>query len=95
MSDLTTDILIEIRNELRGTNARLDRTNERLDRVVAEQIRHSTAIVGLEARVGDLAESIDGLNGRIDNVLVGGMGATVREHELRIQRVEEHLGLAK
>jgi hypothetical protein len=101
MSDLTNEILLDIRNELRGTNQRLDRTNERLDRVVHEQIRHSTAIVGLEAgfhrveeRLDVVVEAIHGLNTRIDNVLIGGMGEKVREHESRIQRVEEHLHLA-
>ena len=107
MSDLTTEILRdirdgvrevrdevrEVRDGLRGTNERLDqtnerldRTNERLDRVVQEQIRQSTAIVALEG-------TVRGLNSRIDNVLVGGMGQTVREHESRLHRVEAHLGL--
>ena len=111
MSDITTEILIDIRNELRetrgeirGTNARLDRTNERLDRVVTEQIRHSTAIVTLEAgqrhmeerlteTIGGVTRAVEGLNARIDNVLVGGVGQKVREHESRLQRVEDHLGL--
>jgi hypothetical protein len=30
---------------------------------------------------------------RLDNVLIGPVGNTVREHESRIQRVEQHLGL--
>ena len=105
MTDLTTEILIEIRDEIRGTNARLDRTNERLDCVVEEQIRHSTAIVALEVgqrrmeeRLNDtingVTRAVEGLNARIDNVLIGGVGQTVREHESRIQRVEQHLGLA-
>ncbi len=118
MTELTTEILIEIRNEIRGTNARLEGTNarlegtnarlegtnERLDRVVAEQIRHATAIVTVEAgqrhmeerlaeTINGVTRAVEGLNNRIDNVLVGGVGQTVREHESRIQRVEEHLGL--
>jgi hypothetical protein len=58
-SELTTEILVQIRDEIRGmrtdlgaridrTNERLDRSNERLDRVVQEQIRQATAIVELE-----------------------------------------------
>jgi len=94
---ITVEILKAIRDELRGmreaqeqTNARLDRTNERLDRVVQEQIRHATAIVGLEGRMGDvvdrvqllgqgmqaMATELHGLNTRIDNVLTGPLGAT-------------------
>ena len=53
--DLTTQILIEIRDGIHQTNARLDRTNERLDRVVQEQIRHATAIVSLEKGQQELA----------------------------------------
>lgn len=119
MSDLTTQILIDIRDEICGTNARLesmnerlDRTNERLDRtnerfgrVVEEQIRQATAIVALkvgqrhmEERLSEtihgVTRAVEGVNARIDNVLVGGVGQTVREHESPIRRVEEHLGLA-
>ncbi len=111
MTELTTEILIEIRDEIRGTNerldgtnARLDRTNDRLDRVVAEQIRHATVVVAVEAgqrhmeehltqTINGVTHAVESLKRRIDNVLVGGVGQTVREHESRIQRVEEHLGL--
>ncbi len=111
MTELTTEILIEIRDEIRGTNARLegtndrlDRTNARLDRVVAEQIRHGTAIVAVEAgqrhmeerlaeTINGVTRAVEGIHKRIDNVLASGVGQTVREHESRIQRVEEHLGL--
>lgn len=106
MSDITTEILIDIRNELRETRGEIRGTNERLDRVVKEQIRHSTGIVGLEAgqrhmeerlheTIGGVTRAVEGLNARIDNVLVGGVGQKVREHESRIQRVEEHLGLVR
>jgi hypothetical protein len=101
MSDLNTQVLIDIRNELRemrgdirGTNERLDRTNERLDRSVQEQIRLATTLVAVEVGQREMKEEIRGLNARIDNVLIGPMGTTVKEHESRIRRVEEHLGLA-
>jgi hypothetical protein len=115
MSDLTNEILIEIRDEIRATrtdlgarleqtnsridqtNSRLDRSNERLDRVVQEQIRQATTLIAVEAGQREMKETlhhaIEGLGARIDNVLVGGMGEKVREHESRIHRVEEHLGL--
>jgi len=75
MSDLTNEILIDIRNELRETRGEIRGTNTRLDRVVQEQIRHATAIVSLENRLGN---AIDGVNARLDNVFIGGMGQTSR-----------------
>ncbi|MBX3232478.1 MAG: hypothetical protein KIT84_16005 [Labilithrix sp.] len=98
--ELTVAILREIRDEVRKTNDRIDQTNDRLDRVVEQQIRHATAIVGLEAAQRDTAEILRGLvrvvqehNARIDNVILGPMGETVREHETRLRRVEERLGI--
>ena len=99
--ELTTQILIEIRDGIRQTNERigstnerldktnerLDKTNERLDRVVQEQIRHATAIVGLERAQRDMIDAlmtmnanITGLNDRLDHVLIGPLGTTVRKH---------------
>ncbi len=92
--ELTTQILIEIRDGIRqtnerigSTNERLDKTNERLDRVVQEQIRHATAIVGLERAQRDMIgalvtmnDNLCGLNDRLDHVLIGPLGTTVRKH---------------
>ena len=103
--DLSTQILVQIRDELRGmreaqdrTNERLDRTNERLDRVIQEQIRHATAIVALEQGQHELVagqtaivSELKRLNDRIDNVLTGALGETVRAHEDRISSVENRL----
>ena len=92
----------EVRDETCGNGVRLDRTNERLDRVVQEQIRHSTAIVGLEARMGDMATAIvrlvgeiQGLNRRVDNVLTGPVGSTVRDTSARVDRLEERMAAAE
>jgi chromosome segregation ATPase len=104
MSDLTNEILIEIRDEIRATrtdlgsridqtNSRIDRTNDRLDRLVQEQIRQATAVVELQVGQREMRDEIRGLNARIDNVLTGSVGSAVKEHESRIRRVEEHLGL--
>jgi hypothetical protein len=41
-----------------------------------------------------VTREISGLNSRIDNVLTGSVGSAVKEHESRLRRVEEHLGLA-
>jgi hypothetical protein len=95
MSDeLNTKILIDIREELRANREELREeirgTNKRLDFVSEQSIRQATAMVALETRLGN---AMDGLNARLDNVFIGGMGKTVREHESRLQRVEQHLGL--
>lgn len=68
---LTVQILTEIRDEIRKTNARLDQTNARLDqtnarldqtrddvmrRLVESEVRTSTAIVGLAGTLNDVKQ---------------------------------------
>ncbi len=117
---ITVEILKSIRDELRETKVEIrglregqDRTNERLDRVIHEQIRHATAIVELEGRMVEVAQRVQllgegmnamarelhGLNDRIDNVLTGPVGSTVRATservdllEARVQRLEAREG---
>ncbi len=74
-SDITIEILKDIRDEIRGTNKRLDVNNERLDTVestlldLAEQerfvVRYTRAIserdLKLETRVSDLEGRVDKL----------------------------------
>jgi chromosome segregation ATPase len=52
--DITVQVLVEIRDEIRSTNRRLDATNERLER--------------LETTSGQLVERIDGTNQRLDRL---------------------------
>ncbi len=73
------------------TNQRLDTTNQRLDRVVQEQIREATAIVELEHGQRELVEEVKQLNARIDSVLTGALGQSVRGHESRISTTEAHV----
>ncbi|MEW5848499.1 MAG: hypothetical protein AB2A00_06775 [Myxococcota bacterium] len=103
--DLNTEILKEIRDALRGTNQRLDQTNERLDQtnqrvdqLAQHQIRMSTQLAELTgvAReslqlTGMLVKEVNRLSDRVDHVLVGPLGSTVRDHEERIRRLEEKL----
>lgn len=95
---MTVAILREIRDELKSNGVRLDR-------VVQEQIRHATAIVGLEGRMGELAdgqrELAEGqravvselvkLNARVDNVLTGPLGAGVKDTSARVDKLEERM----
>ncbi|MFN7132842.1 MAG: hypothetical protein ACK4N5_12225 [Myxococcales bacterium] len=58
-TDLTVQILREIRDEIRSTNARLDQTNARLEglekRVVGLEVRTVTEFTALAAAVNDLS----------------------------------------
>ncbi|MBA3540262.1 MAG: hypothetical protein H0T79_11600 [Deltaproteobacteria bacterium] len=75
--DLTLRVLIEIRDEIRSTNARVDQTNARLDltnqrlenvrdelgrRIVESEIRTATAI-------GDLASAVRDVHGLLSDRL--------------------------
>lgn len=89
VSDLTLDVLKDIRADLRElraeqrvTNERLEDTNKRLD-VLTEATR--VGFAGVHQR-------IDGVSQRIDSVLkiVGGHHT---ELESRVKRLEDHLGL--
>ena len=98
---LTTKILVQIRDELRNTNQRLDTTNQRLDAVVHEQVKMRTKLVELQEAqhefgqiLGMAVKELQALGNRIDNVYFGAMGKTVREHEERIVRLEKQSGLA-
>ncbi len=86
--ELTIEILKQIRDEGKRTNERLDTTNERLDRVVQEQIRHATAIVSLEKSLG---EEIRRVGDRIDNVLTGQLGQVVRVTAARVDALEARM----
>jgi hypothetical protein len=101
MADLTTQILIEIRDEIRATNARLDHTNGRLDSLAA----------GMNARLDETNTRLDRLERRqveaeirVSTALVEVVGAvhemrdayredrqlraTVENHEHRIEALE-------
>jgi hypothetical protein len=87
MADLTTEILIEIRDEIRATrtelSSRIDQTNERLEQVAKRQveteIRLSTEVVALSGVVRDLRDTL--LEDRH-------LRQTVDDHEQRIRSLE-------
>jgi hypothetical protein len=61
MADLTTQILIDIRDAVRTTNERLERTNDRLGRLeqrqVDAEIRISTELVTLTGVLRDFHDA--------------------------------------
>lgn len=92
--DLSTQILIQIRDEIRSTNARLDQTNARLDqtnarltelekRQVESEIRLATELVGVASAVRELKDLF-----KEDRKL----RATVDAHERRIASLEKRVG---
>jgi prefoldin subunit 5 len=88
----------ELGAEIRDTNQRLDATNQRLDQVVQEQIRQATLWAAMRLDQERMAEAlvsmrdaIGGLNERIDHILVGPMGQSVRDLDRRMTSVEQRL----
>ena len=103
--DITTQILIEIRDSIRITNDRVERTNERLDCVIHEEIRQTNALVELAAGQRELAagqreivqvlvlmnNELRSQNARLDNVLMGHRGATTREDKDRLNDLQHRV----
>jgi hypothetical protein len=90
-SDLTVEILREIRDEIRHTNERLDTTraevNERLERLEKRQTETEVRLAsGLTAVVGAVRELSDIL--RDDRKL----RTVVSDHESRITALERRTG---
>jgi hypothetical protein len=85
VTDITVEILKEIRDGVRETNERVTETNRRITET-NERLDRGFAVVGAR---------IDALGDRIDNVLLG----EHREEHLRLRervsRLEEHLGLTR
>ena len=102
MSDLTTQILIEIREAIRETNAslsgridrtnaslsgRIDQTNERLDRLEKRQV---TTEVRLATELTEIGSVIRQLNASL--IEDRRFSARIADHEARISRLEQQRG---
>ena len=105
-SDVTVEILRDIRDGVKQTNARLDQTNARLDRMgeelnarldqMGEELntrldRTNTRLDGLRQDVGEGFRMVDQ---RIDNILLGEHGKEHDELRRRVSHIEEHLGFS-
>ena len=90
VSDLTVEILRDIRDEARKTNARLDGLNERVDGL---NERVDSLQVGFVALRTEMHEGFEHLGGRIDNLLLGEHRSEHEELRGRVERIEQHLGL--
>ncbi len=65
---LTIEILRDIRDEIRGTNARIDATNARLDGTNARLDATNDHLDALGGRVDVLGGKVDVTNGRIERL---------------------------
>ncbi len=91
-TDITVQILTDIRDEIRQTNVRLGQTNERLDqtreelgrKIVESEMRTATAITTL---AGTLGEVKDLLAARLD--LTDRLGKCEQE----IGQIKHHIGM--
>ncbi len=98
-TDLTIEILQGLRTDIQGLGKtlgdRIDQTNERLDRLAEGQIRMGTQINerldGINGRLESVESEVRSLNNRLDNVLIGPLGNSVRDHEDRIRHIERRL----
>lgn len=81
VSDLTIEVLRDIRSELRVMNGRIDDLNTRVE----------TGLAAVEQR---LEAGFGAVNQRLDSVLkiVGGHHT---ELDARVRRIEDHLGLPR
>jgi DNA anti-recombination protein RmuC len=75
------DEVQELKGEVRETNKRLDDTNKRLD----DTNRRMTA------GFAQLGKQIEQLSSRIDHVLIGPLGGSVRDLTRRMEVVEQRL----
>lgn len=100
------EALHDIRDEMRATRidlaTRIDATNERLDRVERRQVetdvRLGTAIAELQGATRQNTEAIRALisvtqdhNARIDNILIGPLGNTVRDVEREVGELKQRV----
>jgi hypothetical protein len=96
-ADHTLRVLTEIRDEVRGTNERVDQTNERVhqtnERLVHLEEALSRRIVESEMRtataITELAHSVQGLTGFLRDAL--GLEPRVAQCERDIQELKERV----
>jgi hypothetical protein len=81
------EILRGMWREMKGLNGRIDKTNERLDKLCTE----------IKSEIGALREKTEAgfakLDDRFDNFLRGEHGREHAELRERVERIEQHLGL--
>lgn len=98
MSDLTTQILIEIREAIRDTNAslsgRIDQTNERLDQSIERLGQLERRQVATEVRLATELAEVSSVIRQLNDSLIEDrrFSARIADHEARIARLEQQQG---
>jgi len=100
MSDLTTQVLIEIRDEARRTNAQVAQLNAEVAQIKAEAVQTNTRLDRLERRQTEseirISTEIVAVAGAIDRLTdalldpkrFGGVTARLDDHERRLETLE-------
>ncbi len=91
MADLTTQILVEIRDEMRSMNGRLDQTNGRLDQTIHRLERLERRQVEAEVRISTEIVAVHGAIRELTDVMRTGnaIGGRVDDHERRLTLLEQ------
>ena len=92
VSDLTLEVLKNIRTELKGLR---EDTRKEMG-ALREELRDEIGALREETRAGfaEVNTRLDGLNHRIDGVLKI-VGTHYADHETRLRRIEQHLKLRR
>jgi chromosome segregation ATPase len=91
MSDLNTQILIEIRDEIRGTNSRVDALNGRVDGVTTRLDSIDGRLESVEGHLESMEGHLESIDSRLDaheKVLVRLHGASVQQSEALVKLVD-------
>jgi chromosome segregation ATPase len=91
MSDLNTQILIEIRDEIRGTNGRVDALNGRVDGLATRLDTVNDRLESVDQRLESVDHRLESMEGRLDaheKVLVRLHGASLQQSEALVKLVD-------
>lgn len=105
--NLSVVILKQIREEIVGTNRRVDalraeskqqvdtlraEVTQRLDHLTEGQVRLATDVAGLRGEVHDLRGEVTRQGDRLENAISTG-GSVIRDLRDRVERLERHTGI--
>ncbi len=100
-SDVTLEVLKNIRDDIRDLRGELRTTNDRLDalidRVDTLTVRVDTGFAAVNQRVDLLTERVETGFGEVNRRFDGTLAIAGGHHtelESRVQRIEDHLGLS-
>lgn len=93
VANLTVEILGQIRDEVRGTNKRLDGLTTRVDRLETRLGNLENQMAETNSRLRMVEAAILQANSRLDR-LIELSGKSWRDLERRVRKIEKHGGLS-